>query len=166
MIIQGDIKVRQGEIAAFEPGQTVRFKDGSSEKFDVVVFATGYTGFPDTVRATLGDKYTNTFNPVWGLDAEGEIRGVARESNIPNMFFLVGALAGSRVMSKLLALQIAAQRAGKWRERCEWSNGQTWSGLMADTWQTQKERGELVDDKVYRAYEGLEAHPTPVRDAE
>jgi cation diffusion facilitator CzcD-associated flavoprotein CzcO len=54
-IVRGDIKVRQGEIAAFESGRTVAFRDGSKEHFDVVVFATGYTGVPDTVRATLGE---------------------------------------------------------------------------------------------------------------
>lgn len=118
-IVRGEIGVRQGEIASFEPGQTVVFKDGSREHFDVVVFATGYTGFPDTVRATLGETYVNTFNPVWGLDAEGEIRGVARESNIPNTFFAVGALAGSRMTSKSISLQILAQRLGVWGERCK-----------------------------------------------
>jgi hypothetical protein len=117
-IVRGEIGVKQGEIASFESGQTVVFKDGSREHFDVVVFATGYTGFPDTVRATLGETYVNTFNPVWGLDAEGEIRGVARESNIPNTFFAVGALAGSRMTSKSIALQIMAQRLGVWGERC------------------------------------------------
>jgi hypothetical protein len=117
-IVRGEIGVKQGEIASFEPGQTVVFKDGSRDHFDVVVFATGYTGFPDTVRATLGEEYVNTFNPVWGLDAEGEIRGVARESNIPNTFFAVGALAGSRMTSKSIALQIMAQRLGVWGERC------------------------------------------------
>ena len=118
-IVRGEIGVKQGEIASFESGQTVVFKDGSREHFDVVVFATGYTGFPDTVRATLGEEYVNTFNPVWGLDAEGEIRGVARESNIPNTFFAVGALAGSRMTSKSIALQIMAQRLGVWGERCK-----------------------------------------------
>ena len=118
-IVRGEIKVKQGEIASFEQGKTVVFKDGSKEHFDVVVFATGYTGFPDTVRSTLGETYVETFNPVWGLDPEGEIRGVARESNIPNTFFAVGALAGSRMTSKSIALQILAQRLGVWGERCE-----------------------------------------------
>lgn len=121
-IVRGEIGVKQGEIASFESGQTVVFKDGSREHFDVVVFATGYTGFPDTVRATLGEEYVNTFNPVWGLDAEGEIRGVARESNIPNTFFAVGALAGSRMTSKSIALQIMAQRLGVWGERCKFTS--------------------------------------------
>lgn len=116
-IARGDIKVRQGEIASFEPGQTIAFKDGATAQYDVVVFATGYTGFPDMVRDTLGEQYAKTFAPVWGLDAEGEIQGVARESNIPNMFFSVGALAPARLTSKIIALQIIQQRLGVFGER-------------------------------------------------
>jgi hypothetical protein len=155
-IVRGEIGVKQGEIASFEPGQTVVFKDGSRDHFDVVVFATGYTGFPDTVRATLGEEYVKTFNPVWGLDAEGEIRGVARESNIPNTFFAVGALAGSRMTSKSIALRIMAQRLGVWGERCD----------LTDTWDKQNSDGDLVDSTFYPAYEGLKSHPTPVKDYE
>lgn len=131
MIISGDIKVKQGEIASFDPNTVVTFKDGSTEKFDVVVFATGYTGFPDTVRATVGDKYANTFNPVWGLDEEGEIRGVCRESNIPNLYFLVGNLSACRMSSKILALQIVQQRLGVFGDRCEWM----WQRLRLLPWQ-------------------------------
>jgi hypothetical protein len=121
MIANGDIKVKQGEIASFGTDTEVTFKDGSKENFDVIVFATGYTGFPDTIRETIGGNYAETFNPVWGLDEEGEIRGVARESGIPNFFFLVGNLSACRMSSKVLALQIKAQRLGIFGERCEWS---------------------------------------------
>jgi hypothetical protein len=121
MIANGDIKVKQGEIAAFDSASVVTFKDGSKESFDVVVFATGYTGFPDTVRATVGEKYANSFNPVWGLDEEGEIRGVCRESNIPNLYFLVGNLSACRMSSKILALQLVQQRLGIFGERCKLS---------------------------------------------
>jgi cation diffusion facilitator CzcD-associated flavoprotein CzcO len=112
MIADGDIKVQQGEIASFEPGSVVKFKDGTTQKYDVVVFATGYTGFPDMVRDTLGEHCAQTFNPVWGLDEEGEIRGVARDSGIPNMYFSVGALAAGRLTSKIIALQIVQDRLG------------------------------------------------------
>ena len=120
MIVKGDIKVKQGEIASFGKDSTeITFKDGSKENFDVVVFATGYTGFPDTIRETIGAQYADRFNPVWGLDEEGEIRGVCRESGIPNFFFLVGNLSACRMSSKVLALQIKAQQLGKFGERCE-----------------------------------------------
>ncbi|RSH90305.1 hypothetical protein EHS25_001639 [Saitozyma podzolica] len=131
MIADGQIKVRQGEISSFESGSLVRFKDGSEERFDVVVFATGYTGFPDCVRDTVGEKYAGTFNPVWGMDEEGEIKGVCRESGIPNLFFMVGALAGSRVMSKVLALQILAQQLGRLEEPYTYGK-QAFEGGLAD----------------------------------
>ena len=121
MIANGDIKVKQGEIDSFDAGSEITFKDGSKEKYDVVVFATGYTGFPDMIRGTVGDKYAETFNPVWGLDEEGEIRGVCRESNIPNLYFIVGNLSACRISSKVLALQILAQQKGIFGERCELS---------------------------------------------
>lgn len=72
-IINGQIKVRQGEISKFE-GADVVFKDGERQKYDVVVFATGYTGFPDVVKSTIGAEWASKFSPVWGLDEEGEIR--------------------------------------------------------------------------------------------
>ncbi|GFZ51133.1 hypothetical protein JCM24511_08891 [Saitozyma sp. JCM 24511] len=144
MIISGDIKVKQGEIASFDPNSVVTFKDGSTEQFDVVVFATGYTGFPDTVRATVGEKYANTFNPVWGLDEEGEIRGVCRESNIPNLYFLVGNLSACRMSSKVLALQIVQQRLGVFGERY--------------TYAKQKADGDIVDGKKFHAINGVNGH--------
>lgn len=181
-IVRGEIEVKQGEIASFEPGHTVVFKDGSKEQFDVVVFATGYTGFPDTVRATLGEQYVDTFSPVWGLDPEGEIRGVARDTNIPNTFFAIGALAGSRITSKVIALQILAQRLGVFGERCEWllfplspvmsclvDGSRRWDETAADdpdSWEKQKANGELVDATAYKAYEGMKTHPTPIKDYE
>lgn len=132
MIIDGKIKVKQGEIDSFGNGTDITFKDGSVDKYDVVVFATGYTGFPDTIRATVGERYAETFNPVWGLDEEGEIRGVCRESNIPNLFFLVGNLSACRMSSKILALQILAQRLGVFGERCE-SGSLFWRDELALT---------------------------------
>ncbi|AFR97657.2 monooxygenase [Cryptococcus neoformans] len=150
MIINGDIKVKQGEIASFDPKSEITFKDGSKEKYDVVVFATGYTGFPDTIRATVGEQYAETFNPVWGLDEEGEIRGVCRESNIPNLFFIVGNLSACRLSSKTLALQILAQREGIFGERY--------------TYAKQNADGDIDDKMVFKAINGLNGHLQPVED--
>ncbi|KAK4687481.1 hypothetical protein P7C73_g2631, partial [Tremellales sp. Uapishka_1] len=150
MIVNGEIKVKQGEIKSFDADSSITFKDGSKEKFDVVVFATGYTGFPDTIRQTVGDQYAETFNPVWGLDEEGEIRGVCRESNIPNLFFIVGNLSACRLSSKILALQILAQQEGKFGERY--------------TYKKQKADGDIDDATVFKAIKGMNGHPEPVED--
>jgi hypothetical protein len=55
-VTSGEIKVKNGEIAAFR-GDTVVFKDGSTSKPGIVVLAVGYTGFPDTIRMTLGETW-------------------------------------------------------------------------------------------------------------
>lgn len=136
MIVKGDIKVKQGEIAAFHPGKQVEFKDGDKEHFDVVVFATGYTGFDDNIRDTVGESYVDVYNPVWGLDEEGEIRGVARETNIPNFFFIVGNLSACRITSKLLSLQILAQQLGRFPERY--------------TYEKQRAAGGIVDKRTFK----------------
>lgn len=116
MIIKGQIKVRQGEIASFGAGKSVRFADGEAE-FDEIVFATGYGGYKDTVARALGDEAAEQLTTVYGTDAEGEIRGIARDCGIPNVMFNVGNLASSRTFSKLIALQILLQRDGKLGER-------------------------------------------------
>ncbi|KAK7204568.1 hypothetical protein BZA70DRAFT_279492 [Myxozyma melibiosi] len=110
-IISGDIKVKAGEIDHFTE-DSVFFKDGSSLKPDVVVFATGYTGFKDTIKDILRDKYANSFKQFWDLDREGELFGTCRDVGIPNLYYVVGPLSGARFNSKIVALQIIAERKG------------------------------------------------------
>lgn len=108
-IIDGDIKVKQGEIDHFTSSGVV-FKDGSSANFDVVVFATGYTGFKDTVEDILGPLYADKLKPVWGLDKEGELRSVCRDCGIPRVYYIVGNLSAARFNTKIAALQIVAEQ--------------------------------------------------------
>ncbi|GAA5893548.1 hypothetical protein JCM6882_007848 [Rhodosporidiobolus microsporus] len=110
-VADGTIKVQQGEIDSFTPSGVV-FTDGSSAAFDTVIFATGYTGFSDTLRRTVGSSFVQHMHPVFGLDAEGETRAVARESGVPRMYWMVGHLALARVLSKVLATQILAEQKG------------------------------------------------------
>ncbi|KAM0747991.1 hypothetical protein T439DRAFT_328648 [Meredithblackwellia eburnea MCA 4105] len=117
MIGRGEIKVKNGEIASFEGGKTVLFKDGSRQDFDVIVAATGYTGFDDVIASTIGPQFVAQRSAVWGLDAEGELQGVCRESGIPDFFFFVGNLSAARINSKVLALTIKQQILGIWGDR-------------------------------------------------
>ncbi|KAK9447330.1 uncharacterized protein V1518DRAFT_421959 [Limtongia smithiae] len=110
-IASGDIKVKGSEIASFSE-DTVFFKDGSSMKPDIVVMATGYTGFKDTVKEILGDKYAATFKEFWDFDREGELNGVCRDIGIPNVYYIVGPLSGARFNCKITALQIIAEKKG------------------------------------------------------
>lgn len=115
-IVDGGIKVKNGEISHFTENSVV-FKDGSTMQADLVIFCTGFTGFKESVCETLGDNYGNKLTKIWGLDCEGEINGLYRDCGIPNVYFISGALAISRPYSKLLALQIVAEQAGKFGPR-------------------------------------------------
>lgn len=119
LILEGKIKVRQGEIASFTEDK-IKFKDGSDEAFDAVVFATGFTGYNDSVASLLGAEHAGNLTPVGGFDDDGEIAGIARDCGIPNVYFSIGALMNARWFGKIIALQIIAQREGLLGERCEW----------------------------------------------
>lgn len=106
--------MRQGEIASFGPGKKVVFKDGSEAEYDLVVFATGYTGIQDSTREVLGEQAASQMGKVWGLDSELEVNGVARPAGIPHVFFTIGNFMMSRWFSRRIALQIVADREGKW----------------------------------------------------
>lgn len=114
MIAKGQIKVKPGEILSFNKDGSITFSDGDSQKFDLVIFATGYTGFPDTVRETLGHDSVGKLQKIWGLDQELEVHGVARDAGLPRVFFTVGNFMMSRWFSRRIALQVIAQREGKW----------------------------------------------------
>lgn len=117
MIIRGEIAVRQGEIASFGPGKQLTFADGKTGEYDEVIFATGYAGYKDTMARALGYEAGEQLGDVYGTDAEGEIRGIARDCGVPNVMFNVGNLASSRSFSKNIALQILLQREGRLGER-------------------------------------------------
>jgi hypothetical protein len=116
MISDGRIKIQPGEIASFDPASKITFSDGSSGAYDLVIFATGYTGYKDTVAQVLGDAMAEQLSPVFGIDPEGEMNGIARDCGLPNVLFNVGNLASSRIFGKAVVLQILAQKNGKWSD--------------------------------------------------
>lgn len=128
LIIRGAISVKSGELSAFLPDKHVRFSDGSEEQFDLVLFATGYTGFKETVAETLGSKAAEKLGSVWGLDAEGEMQGIARYAGIPHAYLAVGNFMSSRSMSKNIAMQVVGQRDETWDEPCECTSGRRTDG--------------------------------------
>jgi len=112
LIAQGKVKIRQGvEIERFTPKGVV-FTDGSTAPADVVVLATGFKNMRESARALLGDGVADRCSPVWGLDAEGELRTMWRRSGHPGLWFMGGNLHQCRHYSKFLALQIKGIEAG------------------------------------------------------
>ncbi|OJA10744.1 hypothetical protein AZE42_07269 [Rhizopogon vesiculosus] len=73
LIVEGIVKVKQGQDISHFDQEGIAFKDGSKLSADVIVLATGNEPIMNTIRALLGDTITEQLPPmVMGLDAEGE----------------------------------------------------------------------------------------------
>ncbi|KNG89349.1 monooxygenase [Aspergillus nomiae NRRL 13137] len=111
----------------------LRFSDGSTADADAVVWCTGFADkdMRDTAIRTLGGhssgKETETetekvlgpreiagrLDATWGIDAEGEIRGLwKRQSRLENLWIAGGYTQQHRWHSRTLALQIKASLEG------------------------------------------------------
>jgi len=106
-IIAGKIKVEQGYIEQFTK-DTVILSGGREKKYDLVIFATGFSNTIDSVRMTLGDKIADQCGPIWGIDEEGELNSAYKESGVPGLWIMVGYLPYTRYHSKRVALRLKA----------------------------------------------------------
>lgn len=108
LIIDGRIKIKQGqEINHITPDGVV-FADGQEAKADLIVLATGYENMKTNAVRIFG-KEGERINPIWGLDEEGELRTVWRPSGHPGLWVQAGSLSSSRFHSKRLALNLKAR---------------------------------------------------------
>ncbi|MDT9592721.1 NAD(P)/FAD-dependent oxidoreductase [Nocardioides zeae] len=112
LLADGLIGLRSGVgVARVTPGG-LELDDGTSIDADLVVLATGYQSMVATARRLLGDEVAGRCGPVWGLDEEGELRGVWRRSGHDGLWFMGGNLAMARFYGGFLALQILAAEVG------------------------------------------------------
>ncbi|KAJ7919317.1 hypothetical protein B0H13DRAFT_1989290 [Mycena leptocephala] len=111
-ISRGEIKVKSGaKIEAITP-TGVAFSDGTKLDADVIVYATGFEKDMRTaIAALVGVELAASLEPVWGLDAEGEVRGCWRPTGNDHIWIMGGDLQTMRYFGKFLALQIAAALA-------------------------------------------------------
>ncbi|KAG2743839.1 FAD/NAD(P)-binding domain-containing protein [Suillus brevipes Sb2] len=113
LIIEGKVKIKQGQDISHLNKDGITFKDGSKLSADVIVLATGNEPIMETTRALLGNEITEQLPPeVWGLDSEGELNQIYRPSGHPGLWFAIGGFAFSRFFSKHLGLQILARELG------------------------------------------------------
>lgn len=112
LIIDGKIKIKQGQEIARILAHGVEFADGTSVDADEIVFATGYQNMRTQARLIFGDEVADRVGDVWGLDEEGEFRTMWQKSGHPGLWFMGGNLAISRFYSRILALQIKAIEEG------------------------------------------------------
>lgn len=110
-IIRGEIKVKSDSEVAGLDETGVIFADGSHLDADVVVYCTGFKKDTRGVIADIiGDDYK--LEGVWGLDKEGEIRGVFRPTGHDHVWQMGGELYCMRYYGQWLAMQLAALLAG------------------------------------------------------
>ncbi|GJE96848.1 NAD(P)/FAD-dependent oxidoreductase [Phanerochaete sordida] len=112
-IIDGKIRVKSGsEVARITP-TGVALADGTELPADVIVVATGVDCERKLARKLLGPTVGGRVPDIWGLNAEGELRGSWHElDGLDNMWFIHGNFATCRFYSKLIALQIKAKQEG------------------------------------------------------
>lgn len=112
LIIDGKIGLLQfADIDRFA-GDGAVLKDGRTHAADVVILATGYKTQQELVRRVFGDDIAERVGPIWGVDAEGEMRNMWQRTAQDGMWFTAGSLAQCRIFSKYLALQIKACEEG------------------------------------------------------
>lgn len=112
LIVDGKIKVKQGQEVVEVLPRGLKFADGTELEADEVVFATGYQNMKTQARAIFGDKVAARLGDVWGIDESGELRALSRDSGHPGFWYHGGNLAICRYLSRVLALQIKAQLEG------------------------------------------------------
>ncbi|PWY93439.1 flavin-binding monooxygenase-like protein [Aspergillus sclerotioniger CBS 115572] len=110
LIVDGKVKVKQGqEITEILP-HGLRFADGTELEADEIILATGYQNMSTQARIIFGDEGAEV-NDVWGFDERGEMR-MWRRTGHPGLWLMGGNLALCRYYSRLLALQIKALELG------------------------------------------------------
>jgi cation diffusion facilitator CzcD-associated flavoprotein CzcO len=113
LIVAGKIKIKNGVEIAGLHDRTVVFTDGSEiAEVDTIVLALGFRNMQDTVRSLLGDDVADAVGPVWGLRADGEVRGLYGPLGQPGLWIMGGSFVQCRLMSKVLAIQIKAREVG------------------------------------------------------
>jgi putative flavoprotein involved in K+ transport len=89
-----------------------RLRNGATLAADLIVLATGYYGQDALVRKLFGDAVAARVGPIWGFDAQDELRNMFVRTAQPGLWFIAGSLAQCRIYSKYLALQIKACEEG------------------------------------------------------
>ncbi|KAI0177562.1 hypothetical protein BJ166DRAFT_26200 [Pestalotiopsis sp. NC0098] len=112
LVIDGKVKVKQGQEIAEVLPHGLRFADGSELEADEIVVATGYQNMRTGTRQIFGDEVGDKVGDVWGFDEEGEMRTIWKQSGHPGLWLFGGNFALCRYYSRLVALQIKAQLEG------------------------------------------------------
>ncbi|KIW99796.1 uncharacterized protein Z518_10724 [Rhinocladiella mackenziei CBS 650.93] len=107
------IGMKSGALPTHFTRTGLAFSDGSEILANVIVFCTGFVGNMRTnVAQIFGQDIAARADDFWGLDEEGELKGVFKRNGHPNLFYIGGTIGHSRYFSRHLALQIKADLTG------------------------------------------------------
>jgi putative flavoprotein involved in K+ transport len=112
LIVSGAIKVTHGTTISGFDGKEVQFADGSASNYDLVVIAAGYDNMQESVRAIMGEEVAEKVGPIWGMDEQGELRAMWKQTGQEGFWIMGGSLRQNRSFSKFLALQIKGRELG------------------------------------------------------
>ncbi|MDR6174178.1 putative flavoprotein involved in K+ transport [Nocardioides zeae] len=120
LVASKQIGLASGEVVELTADSVV-LSDGRHLPADLVVYATGFGPFRDTLADLVGPEVADRVGPVWGLGSgrpldpgpwEGELRNVYKPTAQPNLWIQAGNLMQSRFYSKYLAAQLKARFEG------------------------------------------------------
>lgn len=113
LLSDGKAGVKAGVEPVAYTATGLRFSDGTTVDADAVVWC---TGFADADARTMVAEILKTELPVdatWGIDEEGEIRGMWKRHRLVDNFWTMGGYTQQhRFHSRTLALQIKAALEG------------------------------------------------------
>jgi cation diffusion facilitator CzcD-associated flavoprotein CzcO len=89
-----------------------RLRSGELIAAELVVLATGYQGQEALVGRLFGSDVAQRVGPIWGFDAQPELRNMYARTPQPGLWFMAGSFAQCRIYSRCLALQIKACEEG------------------------------------------------------
>jgi putative flavoprotein involved in K+ transport len=112
LVAAGRIGLAQfSDIAEFAR-EGARMRGGETLAADLIVLATGYKGQEHLVAKLFGEDIAARVGPIWGFDAQQELRNMYVPTPQPGLWFIAGSLAQCRIYSKYLGLQIKAREVG------------------------------------------------------
>lgn len=113
LIVDGKVGVKANVEVAALTQSGLRLSDGSRLDADAVVWCTGFADRDarGVAAGVIGDL-AHQLEQTWGIDEEGEIRGLWKRSGVEGFWVMGGYTQLHRWHSRTLALQIKADLAG------------------------------------------------------
>ncbi|KAK2033570.1 FAD/NAD(P)-binding domain-containing protein [Colletotrichum zoysiae] len=112
LIAKKKVGVRSGVVPKAYTPEGLLLSDGSAVETDAILWCTGFgsidgrTHLPDVLGAGY-EAIASRLEPTWGVDAEGEVRGLwKRQAGVDNLWMFAGGTGQHRWFSRVIAQQI------------------------------------------------------------